>query len=130
MGPLDKFWHWLQNEFWLTLKYSLNFFFAAITDKIQLMFNTAWAVMYAAWSIVLVMFSLGLWAVQQISESLADIDLQAIKAGSASMLQYGAFINRFIPLTEGAALSILVFNVWLAVTILRWIKSFIPTISN
>ncbi|MEK7950400.1 hypothetical protein [Luteolibacter soli] len=130
MGALDQFWQWLQNEFWLKLKYSLGFFFGWFNDKIQTMFNTGWAVLYAAWSIVLVFAALGAWAIGQISDSLSHIDLQAIKTGSGSLLQYGAFINRFIPLTEAASVSIIVFNIWLAVTILRWIKSFVPFVSN
>lgn len=47
-----------------------------------------------------------------------------------TILPYVDIINAFIPLAEAWVLLLSLFGIWLIVITFRWVKSFIPTVSN
>jgi len=51
-------------------------------------------------------------------------------AVQGNLVVYYTFINRLVPLSETIATAIVVFNIWVAVVVVRWVKSIIPTLSN
>lgn len=67
-------------------------------------------------------------------ETLADLAEELVMADlvspASTMITYYAFINKFIPLHESIAVAIIIFQIWGSVNLIRWAKSFIPTISN
>lgn len=106
--------------------------------------NLAWSVMDAfarlmgPWALVLLKIAAvvwilleGLrWAVPVMSEAVASIVFSGLFKPNSTLLVYGAFINRFVPLVECFAMVVLMAHLWIAVIILRWAKSFIPLWSN
>lgn len=83
------------------------------------------------WHTVFVGFmGLLVWMLNELTTSINNLDLQALSKPAGTMIQYFAFMNRFVPLSEAFAGILVIFNIWLFVTSIRWLKSFIPTISN
>ena len=39
-------------------------------------------------------------------------------------------LNSFVPLAEGMVILYVVLAIWISVIVVRWVKSFIPTLSN
>jgi hypothetical protein len=79
--------------------------------------------------------AMGLWALITWAWSRAWALLQEVLATDfprvqGNLIVYYDFINRLVPLSETIATSIIVFNIWAAVVVIRWIKSIIPTLSN
>ena len=71
-----------------------------------------------------------LWSLSYLNNAMANIRLADIKGPSGEMLSHYTFMNNFLPLGEAFAGAILCFNVWFIRTAFRWVKSFIPTLSN
>lgn len=70
------------------------------------------------------------WAFDQFENTISDIDFGDWQLAGTDLLLYGRFIDRFIPLTEGLSIAVLFGNIMVLVVIWRWVKSFIPTLSN
>lgn len=81
---------------------------------------------------VVVLFEGIRWSIYTVGEAIANIGiaLPSMVGPNSTLLHYGTFINRFLPLTESFALFVLLAGLWVSVIIVRWVKSFIPTISN
>lgn len=94
------------------------------------LFGSAWKMFKLQWGVILGLLGLLVWAIQDILGYLNNLDLATVGKPTLGMLQYYAFINRFVPLTEAFVGAVACFQVWLVVTIIRWIKSILPTISN
>ena len=127
---LNRFWAWVASSAWPALRDTILEGGAWVLDKFFSVSKLYWLLACTLFSLVLTLAMATAWAVREIADMMSTVDFQAIKAGSAGMLQYGAFINRFIPLSEGLAGAIVCFDIWLVVVTIRWIKSFIPTVSN
>lgn len=84
----------------------------------------------ACWGIVLGIWALITWAWSTVFTMIQDILLQQLPTLQGQLVVYWTFINRLVPLSEGVAMSIIIFNVWVSVVVIRWFKSIIPTISN
>lgn len=123
MSPL---WNWFRDN-------ALPFFKGLFESAIEfLMFNTRF--IFSAgkfiWLVACGVIVASYWAVVTISDMMENLDINALAHPTAQMLQYYAFMNRFLPLAEGFAGAVICFDVWLVIVLIRWIKSFIPTLSN
>jgi len=70
------------------------------------------------------------WAYLKTIAALSDFISEGLPTLSGAIVPYYTFLDRFLPLSEAFAGMIVMFNVWLCVVVLRWVKSFVPTISN
>ncbi len=69
-------------------------------------------------------------ALHWIRNALNALDLSAFAPADFSAWPYIGVINAIFPLTESLALLGAYFTVWIAVIVVRWVKSFIPTLAN
>ena len=65
---------------------------------------------------------------QSISESAAIIS--TFGNVSLSSIPGIGYVNAVIPLSEMVALLVTFYSLWLLIILIRWVKSFIPTIAN
>ncbi len=61
---------------------------------------------------------------------LTSIDTQAFRNVSFGSIEYVGYVNAFIPVSEFIGLMSIYLTIWATVILLRWIKSFIPTMAN
>ena len=129
MSPLLAFWNWIPSA-WAVIRDFFGHAFAWVGSVIGEVHRFWWGVMLFVAGIVGTVISFTAWAINQMVELADSVDLSDIETGSVTLLQFGAFINRFVPLTESFALAIIIFDIWALVTAFRWVKSFVPTLSN
>lgn len=123
---LDPLWNWFRDQ-------AIPFFDKLGRRIVQEIFLYAESLIRSAkafWVFLCAVWAVTVWAVTQIRDSFANIDLHQLEAPLATQLEYFLFINRFIPVVEAFAGALLCFELWLLVVIIRWVKSFIPTLSN
>lgn len=72
------------------------------------------------WAIFVSIISLTLWAINHMAEAINGLTLANVQGPAATMLQYYAFMNRFVPLSEAFAGAVIAFNIWYCVTVLRF----------
>ena len=84
----------------------------------------------AIWKVIKMMVTFVSWAIVELHDSMMRVDFAAFVAPDSTLLVYGAFMNRFLPLTETFAIVILMVNLCIVVILVRWFKSFLPSISN
>jgi len=70
------------------------------------------------------------WAWATAFAMIQNILTQELPQLQGQLVVYWTFINRFVPLSESVAMSIIILNVWGSVVVIRWVKSIIPTLSN
>lgn len=119
-------WSWFASFFMPSLASS----FQALMGFGKLL-SSVFLAIFKNWQVILGVFlALLIWALNTAATAIASIDLTTVPKPAVVLLQYYTFMNRFLPLTEAFAGIVIIFNIWLFVTTLRWIKSFVPTISN
>lgn len=126
---LDSLWTWIANS-WQIIRDEFWDIVSWVWDRYKGWHILTFKMLTAFLSFIFLVISSVWWALQTMAEMLASIDPSQINAGSTTMLQYGVFINRFVPLTEALAGAILLFHLWISVILFRWVKSFVPTVSN
>jgi len=126
MLPLIPVWTWFaQNAmpwFGKAMERFMRFLFELLGPYAKIaiygsMFATAWVTLLS-------------WAVIHLNASLARFLTAELPTVTSSMLAYYGFFNRFLPLSEAFAGTILMFHLWLGITLFRWVKSIIPSLSN
>jgi len=122
-GPI---WGWFKDNAFPFFKELVRASIAAI-----------WYIAKPYWKISIVVWGLGtlflqvlVWSWAQIAAQLDALASAKMPSVSGDLLHYYAFVDRFLPLTEAISGWATVGVIWLAVTIIRWIKSFVPTLSN
>lgn len=68
------------------------------------------------------------WAL--VTEKLAELDPGAIGSANFGLLEGIGYVNAVFPVTEVVGLYTLYFTAWLCLILIRWVKSFIPTVAN
>jgi len=68
--------------------------------------------------------------IQQIVDAFLSIDTEAFSNVSLSLIEWIGYANAILPLSEFVVLMVAYSTAWLTVIIVRWIKSFVPTIAN
>lgn len=66
----------------------------------------------------------------QIVEAFNSLDLSAFQSVSLASLEYIGYANAILPVSEFVVLLSLYVTAWLTIIIIRWVKSFIPTVAN
>ncbi|MEO5713928.1 MAG: hypothetical protein ABIT37_10620 [Luteolibacter sp.] len=61
---------------------------------------------------------------------IASINTTAFRNVSFSSVEYVGYVNAFIPVSEFIGLFTIYLTIWGTVILLRWIKSFVPTLAN
>jgi hypothetical protein len=126
MNPFNSLWDWFADH-------ALPWVKELAVSLFQLFLVTFWewfTVGRFLWAVVSGLIAASVWAVGVVVDSIENLDLDALPHAAGPMLQYYAFLDRFIPVSEAFAGALICFDVWLIVVIFRWIKSFIPTLSN
>ncbi|RYD49898.1 MAG: hypothetical protein EOP85_00690 [Verrucomicrobiaceae bacterium] len=124
MGNL--FWGWFANFFVPIFRTLWKDWLRVFISFSEVLFKILKNLYFIMW----VWMTLAIWAANKILDTINELTFADISGPSAQLLQYYAFMNRFIPLSEAFAGVIVSFHIWLLVTTLRWIKSFVPTLSN
>ena len=68
--------------------------------------------------------------ISQIVASIESLDLSQFSNISLTSIEYISYANAVLPITEFVVLFTAYVTAWLTVVIIRWIKSFVPTVSN
>jgi hypothetical protein len=106
------------------------FFFSKVASSLSK--HVKWLAVVTAF----ITWILGLieWAVKtvcmQISNALASINVDAFQNVALASLDWISYANAVVPISEFATLFGLFCTAWLTVILVRWVKSFIPTIGN
>lgn len=66
----------------------------------------------------------------QIRDAILSIDVSAFQSVSIASLEWIGYANAILPVSEFVILLGLYVTAWLTVILIRWIKSFVPTIAN
>jgi hypothetical protein len=66
----------------------------------------------------------------RISDAVAALTFSELGSVDFSALEYIAYVNALIPLTEFVYLVGIYVTAWVTVISIRWVKSFVPTIAN
>lgn len=61
---------------------------------------------------------------------LGSISTESFRNVSFGSIEYIGYVNAFIPITEFIGLMSIYLTIWGTVILLRWVKSFIPTLAN
>jgi hypothetical protein len=99
----------------------------------------SWAGKYL--KLILMIFTFILWITNlvdlaitavfsQIINYISSLDVSAFTNVSLSSIEFVGYVNAIIPVSEFVVLMGLYFSAWLLVILIRWIKSFVPTIAN
>jgi len=115
-------WNWFAN--------TAGPWFAGWFTKFLDYLKYQWSILKFMWALVAGFFSVLIWAVTSIADSLAAIDFTHITGPTADTVVYYRFIDRFVPLHEAMALMVIYSSIWTAMICIRWIKQFVPTLSN
>lgn len=65
-----------------------------------------------------------------ITAKLAEIDTSAFSNANFASLQWIGYLNAVFPLSEYLAILSAYYIAWGVVVLIRWIKSFVPTVAN
>lgn len=65
-----------------------------------------------------------------IYNQIISLDLSAMASADFAGWVYIGYVNAIFPLSECVALLGAFYTAWLTVILIRWVKSFIPTMSN
>lgn len=65
-----------------------------------------------------------------IFEMLSTIELDNLQEADLSTLEFIGVGNAIFPFAEMLALLVVYYTLWLNLIVFRWIKSFIPTLTN
>lgn len=65
-----------------------------------------------------------------IMDKLEAIDVNALQGANFAVLNNIGYVNAVMPLSEMVAIMAIYMTAWVVVVVVRWIKSFIPTIGN
>lgn len=122
----EKIWDWFGQEAvpWFTAA------FKGLLDGFLRMVGPL------AWAWLKIMTFVGIWlelvslSIASLREGLIEMSSMELFKPDGALLYYGSFMNRFLPLTETFALAILISHLYFLVIVVRWVKSFIPTLSN
>lgn len=81
-------------------------------------------------AVVLWINSLFIGALNLLASKLATIDVSWLKPAALSSIQWIGYFNAIYPLSETAIMFGAYLTAWLVIIIVRWVKSFIPTVAN
>jgi hypothetical protein len=123
---MSQLWTWFGNTFYPVLE-SL---FRGLVSVLSRLFGPTFVILMKLAGVAWAMLEGLVWAVSTISDGIQEITVSGILKPDSSILVYGAFMNRFLPLTESFAMIAVLASLWSVVIAVRWIKSFIPTLSN
>lgn len=70
------------------------------------------------------------FVMSQLLDLIASIDVSSLQNVSLSGLEYIGYANAIFPISEAVTLSTTYVTAWLIVIIIRWVKSFVPTLAN
>lgn len=65
-----------------------------------------------------------------ISTLITALSFDGLGNVALTTVQWIGYFNAVIPLTEGIALLTVYYSILISVAIIRWTKSFVPTVSN
>jgi hypothetical protein len=68
--------------------------------------------------------------IQQVVAAFQSLDLSTFSNVSLVAIDYIAYANAVLPISEFVVLFVAYMTAWLTVVIIRWIKSFVPTLAN
>ena len=121
-------WNWFADKFVPFLKGAFETLFSVIGGW----FGVAWSFVLMVWAIVAGILTLIVWAFGKLTQLVSTLDIEALASlkPMAGMLHFYVFINRLVPLDEAFAGVGVCFTLWLTITLIRWIKSFLPSVSN
>lgn len=121
-------WSWFAGTFGPVLRE----LFADLIGTVVSWFSAVWTLLLSVVVVIWSVVAFILWGIVKIKVLILSMPLAALSPikPAASMIHFYVFINRFAPLDEAFAGVGICFSVWLTVTLIRWIKGFIPFISN
>jgi hypothetical protein len=67
---------------------------------------------------------------EQIAALIISLDVSSFQDVSLASIEYIGYINAFFPVSEFVVLVTLYTVAWVTVILIRWIKSFVPTVAN
>lgn len=67
---------------------------------------------------------------QQIGQLIASLAIDELGNVSFAGLEYISFVNAVFPLSEFVVLMGIYCTAWVTVIVIRWAKSFVPTMAN
>jgi hypothetical protein len=65
-----------------------------------------------------------------IYNAIASLDISALGGADFAAWTYIGFVNAIFPLSEALAMLGAFYIAWISIIVLRWVKSFIPTMAN
>lgn len=68
--------------------------------------------------------------IDYLTQKLAEIDTSSFSDANFNSLQWIGYLNAVFPLSEYLGILSAYFTAWGCVVLVRWVKSFFPTIAN